>query len=254
MPRARPRLRAAESVEVTGALGIRIVEYVHEDWQGPQRFVPDLEVRCLDEPIVASAHPASQIYGFLRVPAGPLRFFVTDPEGSYLPRTSAITVHTPGGHDVLPKYETLVVRPGWQRRVAPGATAIRGHVARSAAPHAPIPFARIDVVARPGHGLTPRRYATYADVDGRFLVLLRDLGNVPAEDASGAAVIGIEVDLEARPLRAAVPGEPADPWSVFPDDFDGSSAAWEAAPAHSIQNHPVGLGRITAVPIVIATP
>ncbi len=241
-----------------GALGIKVREYRGEEEEA-SLGVSGLNVSIAGlnrgKDVFATYHESTGIYGFANLATGTYRVNIRDTGNRYLERVDEFTIppREPVEHDLLlgrtpsntahaaasVMAETLV-RPQFGMRPGPGQTVVWGFVGRGA--ERPSPYARVEAT------IGGRHFATYADVQGVYLVWIRGLR--PADEEAPEDGTGDTVSLVASPTTVSVtppvrvdanlvawelvapPSPAADPLTAFPVGFDAIAFSAETvAPA-----------------------
>lgn len=159
-----------------------------------------LTVTDLGSGAVAGWRGGSALYGFVGLPPGTRRVWISDPEERYVSRAIDVLVSNP------PKIVTVIVRPGVRYPIPAGQTSVWGDVVD--VDGTPLPYALVRLRHSAG-----QRWTTTTDATGRFRLWLRGL---PTQDSPPQAQ-SFTLYIRARTQSGS------DLTTLWPPDLDALS-------------------------------
>ena len=174
--------RSPDRIAAVGVLAVRPLPYRSDQAPLGLEAIPGLVVRALGQDETPIWHPSTGIYGFLRLPPGPIRLEIEDPARRWVPLAARAQVPdrsairdllgrgvTPAPGSTGPLVLELGMRPGPEQALPPGSTALWGQI-RESADSRPVAGALLglDTVL---HGAADR-VQTLSGPDGTYLLAL----------------------------------------------------------------------------------
>lgn len=226
----------ADRVVAVGVLGLRALRYVAQGRPPSGPPIPGLAVAAEPAAERPGWHASTGVYGFLRLPPGPLRVTLRDPGGRFQP--AAFDVVVPDRGAVRAALERGEVEPAMAPRpllrdlalhesptapIPPGITVVFGQVRDGAG--RPVGLARLSLNTLVEGAM--RRHVAWSDADGSFALRLPGerpdtIGGDPPWRVNRAMVVHAPRAALAEALaRDFVAALPAERDAIDPDEAAG---------------------------------